>query len=200
MINSKALICVSHFDDEVLGFSSVIENFEEVEVLIACGCDTRKEVSKKLEENLKIKYNIMDYNPFELNQVRNDVFNSHITEIIQKVNPDYIFTHIKDLHPDHIALNEAVNVATRSYKNNFLGVFEGSVDNFTLENSNNFYLGSNNKDIFLNYYKDYINSKQLKSVLKFNEYLSTRANMQETFIEVFKVNYLKSLINLINFV
>lgn len=181
----KVLIVCAHFDDEVIGCSSILKNDNiDKNVLIVFGKDERKEIFLKLCKDNNINYHILNYEPFQ-NTIENK-FNLGIKKLIEKINPDTIYTHFPDdLHIDHQKVSRAVNIACKVNRTNIKELYYFPIE--TDNNDYNTYIRINEKDKInlLNYYKDYINEYHFNFILNFNEYLGLKMN--KDFIEPFKL-------------
>ena len=129
----KILVIAAHPDDEILGVGGVIckhiSNDDSVYVCIVTqGYEPKwpqehleKEIKqqKKVDEFLNIKKRyILDFHTAKLNTVPHGAINKKITDIVDEVDPDIIYTHYEnDLHFDHTLIFKASLVATRPPKN-----------------------------------------------------------------------------------
>ncbi|MFX0094034.1 MAG: PIG-L deacetylase family protein [Candidatus Hodarchaeota archaeon] len=98
----KILAIVAHADDEVFGAGGTLALYHKnAEVLCLVGTDdTRRKELEKSCGILKIKYNTLGYNDFQLNPTKELI--QQIVQFILRVKPDIIITHhSKDYHVDH---------------------------------------------------------------------------------------------------
>lgn len=177
--NSKILIVCSHFDDEVIGCSSLMKY--NPSILVIFGNDKRKNLKHK-----NIKY--LNFKPFE--NIKENKLNLIIQKEIEKINPDYIFTQNKDdFNLDHQRVNRGVHIACKQNRYNYKGLFEFAVEQ---EIQANLFLEISKKDKikYLNKYKDFINPKNFDFIINYNEFCGLKNNLK--FAEPFKICYLKN--------
>lgn len=184
----KNLIICAHFDDEVLGCSSILKNSD---VLVVCGNDVRKEIANKISNELGIKYYTFDYEPHSLQFEFQNVLCDRINEIAR--NYENIYTHnANDYHKDHQIVSNCVDVITRKNRTDYKSLIHFFIEtdfkyNYIKEVDYNF------KVEMINKYKDYI-SQYLKDlhISKMN-HLSVE-NYTVNMCEQFKIIYMKNFI------
>ena len=183
----RNLIVVAHYDDEVLGCSSVINR--ETDILVVCGADIREVKSRQIEKDFGCKYHYLKYMPFELQTIPRDKLNAEIGEVIKDLHSVNVFTHSADLHIDHRIVNEAVMVACRSERSDISALYTFDVRDFKTYDTVK-HVSPEIKDKLMSIYSKYINNFQIQEVLKFNEYLAIKNNISyyaEGFNTVFRV-------------
>lgn len=128
----KVLVVAAHPDDEILGVGGTIckhvANGDEVYVCIVTKAyepqwskkyiETKVEEQRKVDKLLGIKkrYNL-DLPTVKLNTIPHGEFNKKITDVVEEVNPDIVYTHFEnDLNYDHTLIFKACMVATRPPK------------------------------------------------------------------------------------
>jgi len=177
---SKIMIIVSHIDDEIFSMGGTIHKLSKNnEMLILSICEgSLKFMSvddftsrKKVIENYK-KYNIkflnLDYKDTILDSIS-------LSEIIDKIqytygefNPDIVFTHSEDIHPDHCIVSKAVSVITRPKNSNIKKLYHFSIPGNDEWNGYNFkpnvYIRLDEDDIkfkhkFINLYNNILKYK-----------------------------------------
>ena len=186
----KNVVICAHFDDEVIGCSSLLN--EETLVIVVCSQDkARKNIFLYLSKLYNFEYIFLNFMPFFLQYVKIDVFNKQISDILEKYPNTNIYTHSNDLHIDHRIINEAVTVASRPSRTNFKSLNYFDVDNFS-ENENTF-KECKNKIKNIEIYKKYINKNHKDLILKRIDYLKSKMN-SENFIEGFKTIYNKDFL------
>jgi N-acetylglucosamine malate deacetylase 1 len=125
----KILIIAAHPDDEILGVGGTIAKHitkgDEVYVCIATKAyppqwseeyiEEKVEEQRRVDEVLGIKERFnLGFPTVKLNTIPHGEFNQKITEIVQKINPQVVYTHFEhDLNYDHQLIFRAVMVATR---------------------------------------------------------------------------------------
>lgn len=183
----RNLIVVAHYDDEVLGCSSIINR--ETDILVVCGADIREVNSRQIEKEFGCKYHYLKYEPFELQRIQRDTLNAEIGKVINDLHPVNVFTHTADLHIDHRIVNEAVMVACRSERSDISALYTFDVRDFKTYDTFK-HVSPRIKDNLILVYSKYINNYQIQAVLKFNEYLAIKNNISyyvEGFNTVFRV-------------
>lgn len=186
----KNVVICAHFDDEVIGCSSLLN--EETLVIVVCSQDkARKNIFLYLNKLYNFEYVFLNFMPFFLQYVKTDVFNKQISDILEKYPNTNIYTHSNDLHIDHRIINEAVTVASRPSRTNFKSLNYFDVDNFS-ENENTF-RECENKVKNIEIYKKYINKNHKDLIIKRIDYLKSKMN-SEKIIEGFKTIYNKDFI------
>lgn len=186
----KNVVICAHFDDEVIGCSSLLN--DETLVIVVCSQDkARKNIFLYLSKLYNFEYIFLNFMPFFLQYVKIDVFNKQISDILEKYPNTNIYTHSNDLHIDHRIINEAVTVASRPSRTNFKSLNYFDVDNFS-ENENTF-KECKNKIKNIEIYKKYINKNHKDLILKRIDYLKSKMN-SENFIEGFKTIYNKDFL------
>ena len=136
----RVLVVAAHPDDEVLGVGGTIlkhvESKDEVQVCIVTKAYepqwTKDYISGKLKEQkavdevlgIKARHNI-DFPTVKLNTIPTIELNQAITDVVDRVKPDLIYTHFEnDLNYDHTLIFKACLVATRPPKRIKLLSFE----------------------------------------------------------------------------
>jgi len=186
----KNVVICAHFDDEVIGCSSLLN--EETLVIVVCSQDkARKNIFLYLSKLYNFEYIFLNFMPFFLQYIKTDVFNKQISDILEKYPNTNIYTHSNDLHIDHRIINEAVTVASRPSRTNFKSLNYFDVDNFS-ENENTF-RECENKVKNIEIYKKYIHKNHKDLIIKRIDYLKSKMN-SENFIEGFKTIYNKDFI------
>lgn len=186
----KNVVICAHFDDEVIGCSSLLN--EETLVIVVCSQDkARKNIFLYLNKLYNFEYVFLNFMPFFLQYVKTDVFNKQISDILEKYPNTNIYTHSNDLHIDHRIINEAVTVASRPSRTNFKSLNYFDVDNFS-ENENTF-RECENKVKNIEIYKKYINKNHKDLIIKRINYLKSKMN-SEKIIEGFKTIYNKDFL------
>lgn len=143
----RILVIVAHPDDEVLGMGGLItkytKNNDHVKIVImATGILARREISKnnsnnndktkfkkqieKLQKEAKNAAKIMgvkdleflDFPDNEMDVISNLKITKKIEKIIEKFNPDKLYTHSStDINVDHRVIFNSVLTATRPHSN-----------------------------------------------------------------------------------
>ena len=183
----RNLIVVAHYDDEVLGGSSIINR--ETDILVVCGADIREVISRQIEKDFGCKYHYLKYEPFELQRIPRNELNGEIGKVINDLHPVNVFTHTADLHIDHRIVNEAVMVACRSERSDISALYTFDVRDFKTYDTVK-HVSPRVKENLISVYSKYINNYQIQAVLKFNEYLAIKNNISyyvEGFNTVFRV-------------
>jgi len=128
----KVLAVVAHPDDEVLGIGgTLLKHKQQGDKVYICIATTtyspqwseeyrRKMSLAQLEVSNTLNtdgwYNL-DFPAVKLNTIPDGEFNSKVTEVINEVKPDIVYTHFEgDLNQDHTKVFRAVLVATRPPK------------------------------------------------------------------------------------
>ena len=136
----KILVIAAHPDDEILGVGGTIckhiNNNDEVYVCIVTKAYepqwSKDYIERKIIEqkevdnflNIKKRYNL-NLLTTKINTIPSGEFNFKITEIVDEVNPDILYTHFEyDLNYDHSLIFRASLVATRPPKKIKLLSFE----------------------------------------------------------------------------
>lgn len=140
MKHKKILVVAAHPDDEILGVGGTIckhvANGDEVYVCIvtkgyepqwsrkfmAAVIAAQKKVDKFL--GIKKRYNL-DFPTVKLNTLPIGELNRKVTEIVNRINPDVVYTHFEnDLNYDHTLVFGSCMVAARPPKRIELLCFE----------------------------------------------------------------------------
>jgi len=132
MENKKILVITAHPDDEILGVGGTlckhISKGDIVNVCIVTNAYGPKwskayiknkiKEQKKVDEFLGIKRRInLDLPTVKLNTLPCGELNKKITDVIEKIRPDIVYTHYEhDLNYDHTLVFRACMVATRPVK------------------------------------------------------------------------------------
>lgn len=138
---NRALVVVAHPDDEVLGAGGTIKLMTDAGIDVSLLVFTdgvsarfsnmlneeakinarmeRKEALSKACSILKIKsFELLDYPDNQLDEVATLILAQEIERRIQQNKPNLIFSHAsEDLNQDHIAVSNAVNIASRPLVN-----------------------------------------------------------------------------------
>ncbi len=125
----KILVVVAHPDDEILGVGgTLLKHKQKGDDIFVCmvtkayGPQWSKEyIEQKVSEQQKVdeiigvkkRFNL-NFPTVKLNTIAHGEFNKRITEIVNEVGPDIIYTHFEnDLNFDHDLVFRSVMVATR---------------------------------------------------------------------------------------
>lgn len=188
----KPLIIVSHFDDEVLGCSSLLE-FKPT-ILVICGNDER---SKIIKSDLLCNYNYItfDYKSLELQKISQSELVDKIKSATLKLDFNAVFTHSQnDNHSDHKIVSNACDVVFRPNRTHINLYAKFMVEPLNIANFNET-LGIktilNYKIKLLDLYKDYIPKAHLDLILNYNRYIGSKYNLG--FAEPFEIIYKKGL-------
>ena len=93
----KNVVICAHFDDEVIGCSSLLN--EETLVIVVCSNDkARKNIFLYLNKLYNFEYVFLNFMPFFLQYVKTDVFNKQISDILEKY-PNTIQSYFSDEYP-----------------------------------------------------------------------------------------------------
>jgi LmbE family N-acetylglucosaminyl deacetylase len=128
----KILVIAAHPDDEILGLGGTlckhVDEGHEVHICIVTKAYepdwSKTYIDGKIEEQKKVdkligvtkRYNL-DFSTVKLNTIPHGEFNKKITEVVDQVKPDIIYTHFEnDLNYDHTLIFRACMVATRPPK------------------------------------------------------------------------------------
>jgi len=128
----KVLVIAAHPDDEILGVGGALlkhkEAGDEMFVCMATSAYepewTKEYIEEKLVEAKEVdkilgttKRICCDFPTVKLNTIPSGEINKKISEIIEEVKPDVIYTHFEgDVNEDHGIIFRAVVVATRPIK------------------------------------------------------------------------------------
>ena len=128
----KVLVVAAHPDDEILGVGGTIckhvTNGSDVYVCIVTKAyepqwskgymETKVEEQKRIDKLLGIKRRFnLDLPTVKLNTLPHGEFNNKITDVIDTIKPDIVYTHFEnDLNYDHTLIFRACMVATRPPK------------------------------------------------------------------------------------
>ena len=125
----RVLVIAAHSDDEILGVGGTILKHREIgdEVFVCIVTQgyepewTKEYLAKEIEEAksvdkiLEIKKRFYcGFPAAKLNIIPCGEFNKKISELVEKINPDIIYTHFEnDVNKDHGIVFNSVMVATR---------------------------------------------------------------------------------------
>lgn len=188
----KPLIIVSHFDDEVLGCSSLLE-FKPI-ILVICGNDER---SKIIKSDLLCNYNYItfDYKPLELQKISQSELVDKIKSAILKLDFTAVFTHSEfDNHSDHKIVSNACDIVFRANRTDNTLYAKFMVEPLNIANFNEtlgIKVDLNYKNKLLDLYKDYIPKSHLDLNINYNRYIGAKYNLG--FAEPFEIIYKKGL-------
>lgn len=178
----KNLIICAHFDDEVLGCSSILKNSD---VLVVCGNDVRKEISEKISKSLDVKYYLLDYEPHNLQFESQNILCDKIKEIAKAYKN--IYTHNSaDLHKDHQVVSNCVDVVCRSSRSNFEKLYHFFIET-DFQTNTYIQISKYQKELLLDVYKDFINENLRTLSITDGEYNGVKAGLD--FCERFKLIY-----------
>ena len=136
----KILVVAAHPDDEILGIGGTICKHislgDKVNICIVTSAyepnwtkeyiKGKIEEQKKVDEFIGIKKRInLELPTVKLNTIPHGEFNKVITDLVDEINPDILYTHFEnDLNYDHTLISRACIVATRPPKKIRLYFFE----------------------------------------------------------------------------
>lgn len=157
----KVLVIGAHPDDEILGVGGTIckhiKNSDDVYVCIVTKSIeprwSKEYMERKIIEqkevdtllNIKQRFNL-DLPTTQLNIIAHGEFNSKISEIVEKVKPDIVYTHFEgDLNLDHTIVFRGTLLATKTPNRIKLLCFEtlSSTENTNSYFKPNFYVEIN---------------------------------------------------------
>jgi len=136
----KILVVAAHRDDEIIGIGGTIckhiKNGDEINICVVTRGfepewsneynEIKDKEQKEIDEFLGIKDRIkLELPSAKLNTIPHGELNQKISEIVDKVQPDILYTHFEhDIHYDHTMIFRACMVATRPPKHIMLLCFE----------------------------------------------------------------------------
>jgi len=125
----KVLVIAAHPDDEILGVGGTLcKHISEGDIVNVCivtsaygprwskaYIENKRKEQKKIDEFLGIKRRInLNLPTVKLNTLPCGELNKKITDVIEEVKPDIVYTHYEhDLNYDHTLVFRACMVATR---------------------------------------------------------------------------------------
>lgn len=132
MIKMKILILASHPDDEVLGVGGTIAKHVSSgdDVYVCIVTSTYKPVwsdkyrKQKLQEQKEVDFFLgikkrfhLNFPTVKLNTIPHGELNKKITQVVDEINPDIVYTHFEhDVNYDHTLVFQAALVTTRPPK------------------------------------------------------------------------------------
>lgn len=188
----KPLIIVSHFDDEILGCSSLLQY--NPTILIICGNDERSSITKSDLLN-NFNYINFNYKALELQKITQSELVDKIKTATLVLDYDCVFTHSEfDNHSDHKIVSNACDIVFRANRTDNKLYAKFMVEPLNIANFNET-LGIktilNYKIKLLDLYKDYIPKAHLDLILNYNRYIGAKYNLG--FAEPFEIIYKKGL-------
>ena len=125
MKNNRILIVCAHIDDETFAMGGTIHKLSknnDVKIIIMCSGTiisnptARAEILNKYS-NLEVSVAVLNNYDLELEKYTLSENIKQISHIVSAYEPDIVFTHSKDSHPDHNIVSEMMDVICR-FKNN----------------------------------------------------------------------------------
>lgn len=188
----KPLIIVSHFDDEILGCSSLLQY--NPTILVICGNDERSHITKSELLN-KYHYINLNYKALELQKISQSELVDKIKTASLILDYDCVFTHSEfDNHSDHKIVSNACDIVFRSNRTDNTLYAKFMVEPLNIANFNEtlgIKVDLNYKNKLLDLYKDYIPKSHLDLIINFNKYIGSKYNLG--FAEPFEIIYKKGL-------
>jgi hypothetical protein len=188
----KPLIIVSHFDDEILGCSSLLQY--NPTILIICGNDER---SKIIKSDLLCNYNYITFNykALELQKITQSELVDKIKTATLVLDFDCVFTHSEfDNHSDHKIVSNACDIVFRANRTDNTLFAKFMVEPLNIAKFNEtlgIKVDLDYKTKLLDLYKDYIPKSHLDLIINFNKYIGSKYNLG--FAEPFEIIYKKGL-------
>ena len=144
MLNKKIAIVVSHMDDEVFGMGgTLLKLSKHNQILIVSFCHGMNGFDEKRFESfieviskVNAKYDLYDYDDVTLELASTLKLTNKLDNTLKEFNPDIVFTHSKDCHPDHVIVSDVVDVLSR--RGRFQGVYKFTIPGNNEWTDNNF--------------------------------------------------------------
>jgi len=133
--NHKILIVCAHIDDETFAMGGTIHKLSkhnEIKIITFCKgrilskMKSRQNIIREYE-NLNIEISVLNNYDLDLEKYKLNENILQIEHIFKRFDPNIIFTHSKDNHPDHNIVSEVINVICRLKNNNIKKLYHFSV-------------------------------------------------------------------------
>jgi LmbE family N-acetylglucosaminyl deacetylase len=136
----NVLAVVAHPDDEVFIFGTLMKHKEAGDNIMICymtlGRDELKdkniETINNIRDMLNSEFITFMYPDQSLDVIKISEISSKISLVVEKFNPDIVYTHINDLNSDHRLTREATLIACRPYTSNVKEIY-----GFEVQSNNN---------------------------------------------------------------